>query len=606
MFIRLSPFLILLSVATSYVAAVVTDKLGDLPKRPFDFVVVGAGAGGSVIANRLTEDPEISVLLIEAGGSNEGVLDSACPGLSKVIERKRSGELSPEQRLGLEFYMYLCHSSSALNDRILPVARGFILGGTTSINQMAYTRGSSEDYDRWARITEDEGWKWDNLQPFIRRNEHFTTPADHHNTAGQFDPRVHNFDGMVSVSLAGFPGVIDNRTIATTRELKDEFPFNLDMNSGFQLGIGWVQGMIGEGTRSSAATSYLASKFLKRKNLHVLINTRVLRVLETDSRESSFRTVEFTQDAGKTMHTITASKEVVLSGGSIMTPHILMHSGIGDTAELKALGIKTVHHLPSVGKNLTEQPIVRNHWLIDSTQTLDTIARNATLLAEVTKEWEAHKMGPLVDPPLSFIGWLRLPKDAAIFKKVPDPAAGPKTSHYELIFANGALVHPAAATGNFFGVSTSVSSPTSRGSITLNSSNPLAYPLINFNLLSSDFDRFTIREAIRITRKFMAARTWDGFVLAPPTNATTDDELDVYINQNAATENHPVGTAAMSSKRADYGVLDPDLTVKGLTGLRVVDASIFPRYPAAHTSVPVYIVAERAADLIKEKWRVRY
>ncbi|KIK69240.1 hypothetical protein GYMLUDRAFT_237062 [Collybiopsis luxurians FD-317 M1] len=549
--------------ATSYVAAVVTSKLGDLPNRPFDFIIIGGGAGGSVIANRLTENPGTSVLVIEAGGTNEGVLDSACPGLVNFLVNSAWD------------WNFTSTPQSAMNNRTLPVSRGFILGGTTSINQMAYTRGSSEDYDRWARITDDEGWTWDRLQPYIRRNERFTAPADHHNTAGQFDPRFHSFDGIVSVSMQGFPGVIDNRTIATTAELRDEFPFNLDMNSGFQLGIGWVQGMIGDGTRSSAAASYLGPQFLKRSNLHILLNTRVLRILETDSKESAFRTVEFTQDAGKTKHTISASKEVILSAGSIMTPHVLMHSGIGDTEELRSLGIKTVHHLPSVGKNLTEQPIVRNHWLIDSTDTLDTIARNATLLAEVTKEWEDRKMGPLVDPPLSFIGWMRLNKDASIFKQVPDPAAGPHTSHYELIFANGALVRPAAATGNFLGFSTSVSSPTSRGTITLNSSDPLVYPLINFNLLSSDFDRFTMREAIRVSRNFMAARSWDGFVLAPPTNATTDEELDEYIDQNAATENHPVGTAAMSSKKATYGVVDPDLTVKGITGLRIVDASVF-------------------------------
>ncbi|KAF9061419.1 aryl-alcohol-oxidase from pleurotus Eryingii [Rhodocollybia butyracea] len=571
------------------VLSVITD-LDGLAHRSFDFVVIGGGAGGSAIANRLTEDPDVHVLLIEAGGSNEGVLDSAIPGLMSFLTP------SPWD------WNFTSTPQSALNNRTLAVARGFILGGSTGINQMVYTRGTSEDWDSWAAITDDEGWSWNNVQKYIRRNERFTAPADHHNTTGQFDPSVHSFDGVVSVSLQGFSNGIDNRTIQTLSELSEEFPFNLDMNSGFQLGIGWVQATIGDGTRSSAGASYLGPQFISRPNLHVLLNTRVLRMLETE--RLSFRSVEFTQDAGNTKHTVSASKEVILSAGSIMTPHILMHSGIGDSEVLSSFGIETIHHLPSVGKNLSEQPIVRNEWLVNSTDTFETIARNATLLADVISEWENIKMGPLVDPPLSFIGWLRLPDNASIFQQVPDPAAGPNTSHYELILINGILSPTPPATGNFLAFSTSVASPTSRGSITLNTSNPLDYPLINPNLFSTDFDRFTVREAFRATKRFLAAQSWDGYILAPPTNATTDEELDEYVRENAATENHPAGTAAMSSKNAAYGVVDPDLLVKGLRGLRIVDASIFPRLPAAHTQVPVYIVAERAADLIKSAWKI--
>ncbi|KAJ3807127.1 hypothetical protein F5876DRAFT_48673 [Lentinula aff. lateritia] len=581
---------LILALLTHPAAAVVVRNLDDVVSQPFDFIVVGGGAGGSVIANRLTENPDVTVLLVEAGGSNEGVLDVAAPGLVNFLINSAWD------------WNFTSTPQSALNNRTLNVSRGFILGGTTSINQMVYTRGSSEDYDLWANITDDEGWSWDSLQKYIRKNERFTPPVDHHNTTGQFDPNVHSFDGIVSVSLQGFPNEIDNRTIQTTSELNEEFPFNLDMNSGYQLGIGWVQATIGDGTRSSSAASYLGPSFISRPNLHVLLNTRVLRVLENEHQQSDFRNVEFTQDGGVTTHTITASKEVVISAGTIMTPHILMHSGIGDSYELHSWGIPTLHNLPSVGKNLTEQPIVRNKWLVNSTHTLETIARNDTLLAEVTREWQHRRMGPLVDPPLSFIGWLRLPDNSSIFQQVPDPAAGPNTSHYELIITNGALAQPAPATGNFLTFSTSVSSPTSRGSIALNSSNPLEYPLINFNLFSTTFDRFVVREAFRNTKKFLAAHSWDGYILSSPTNATTDEELDEYINQNAATENHPVGTAAMSSKSTAYGVVNPDLRVKGLSGLRIVDASIFPRLPAAHTQVPVYIVAERAADLIKDAW----
>ncbi|KAJ4490831.1 aryl alcohol oxidase [Lentinula aciculospora] len=275
-----------LGLVTHYVAAVVTSTLDDLIGKQFDFVVVGAGAGGGVIANRLTEDPDVSVLLIEAGGSNEGVLDVAAPGLVNLLVNSAWD------------WNFTSTPQTALNNRTLSVSRGFILGGTTSINQMVYTRGSSEDYDLWANITDDEGWSWDSLQKYIRKNERFTSPADHHNTTGQFDPDVHSFDGIVDVSLQGFSTGIDNRTIQTTSELSEKFPFNLDMNSGYQLGIGWVQATIGNGTRSSSAATYLGPSFISRPNLHVLLNTRVLRILQTENKQPNFRTVEFTQDSG--------------------------------------------------------------------------------------------------------------------------------------------------------------------------------------------------------------------------------------------------------------------------------------------------------------------
>ncbi|KAL0577503.1 hypothetical protein V5O48_004489 [Marasmius crinis-equi] len=509
---------------------------------------------------------------------------------------------------------------SEINNRSVAAARGFLLGGSTSLNFMVYTRGSAEDYDRYARITGDKGWSWDRLQPYIRKNEHFVNPPPNNDVspAPQFNPKIHGFNGINAVSLEGFPKDINERVIKTVQDFHSEFPFNLDMNSGNQLGVGWVQATVDKGVRSSSATSYLGQRFINRPNLHVLMNARVTRVRGTPNKRGrmAFNSVEFTQDGGP-------NKEIVLSAGTFMTPHILLHSGIGDSAALKKLGIEAVHHLPSVGQNLREQPSTRNQWLVSSKDTQETFAQNATFFTEQLNVWQETKTGPLVDPPNSFLGWLRLPKNATVFKRFRDPTPGPHTAHFEFIIANGLLSRAVPATGNFLRFGTAVVQPMSTGSVTINSTNPLDRPVIDYQLLTSEYDILVLREAFRSSNRFLSHPVWKDYLITPPTNATTDDEIDAYIRANAGPMNHPVGTAAMSARKAKDGVVDPDLKVKGVDGLRIVDASIFvsrhfncarvqilklvptsqPITPTAHTQAPTYIIAERAADLIKSSWK---
>jgi len=341
--------------------------------------------------------------------------------------------------------------------------------------------------------------------------------------------------------------------------------------------------------------------------LHVVINARVTRVLQTGTSHGIpiFKGVEFTNDQalGGPRRQVTAKKEVILSAGVIGSPHILQHSGIGDSALLSKVGVKPLVDLPSVGKNFTDHPFVANTWTVNSTDTFETVVRNATLAEEQVQRWNETRTGPYAAATFSTAGWLRVPDNSTIFQQFKDPSAGPHTSHYEFIIANGRTRLPLPPTGNSMVIGTVVVTPISRGTVLITSNNPFDPPAINPNLLDSEFDMFAMREAIRAARRFAKAPVFSDYIIRLEDTAVTDAELDVFIRQSAITVSHCVGTASMSPKGADYGVLDPDLRVKKVLGLRVVDSSAIPMVPAAHTQAATYVFAERASDLIKAAWQ---
>ncbi|EKM76439.1 hypothetical protein AGABI1DRAFT_78505 [Agaricus bisporus var. burnettii JB137-S8] len=590
---------IILAFFSSFVECAIWNSLNDVPninRRNWDFIIAGGGTAGSVLASRLSENPKFNVLVLEAGPTNEDALMSIVPGLQGKLARTQYD------------WNYTTVQMPGYNNRSINYQRGHILGGSSSVNGMVFTRGAASDYDRWARVTGDPGWSWDSLQPYIKRQERFQPPVDDHNTTGQFDPSVHSLTGMVPISISGFQHpTVDSITLQATKELGGEFKFNLDMNSGSPLGIGWLQTTIGhDGTRSSAATSYLPPRIQSRKNLDIVLNTIVTRVLPEKSGDPSsrntIRTVELCpRDDPSAMTVLTASKEVILSAGSIGSPHILLSSGIGDVNDLNALEIPVILNNPSVGRNMTDHPSL-NNVSFGLREPIDlgpwaNLDADPDLQAQALELWQKNKTGPFTAlVKYDHFGWIRVPD--ILLEEFEDPSSGPEAGHTELLIGS--------PSGKFYDIRLRVSTPASRGSISLRSSNPLDAPIIDPNFLSHPFDIVAMREGIRAAQRFVASPAFseNGVTgLLPPWNgAVSDSEIEEVIRDIAVTAWHPIGTAAMSPENADWGVVDPDLRVKGVDGLRIIDASIMPHIPCAHTQTPVYLIAERASDLIKEAW----
>ncbi|KAF5353226.1 hypothetical protein D9756_008078 [Leucocoprinus leucothites] len=589
-------FFILFPFLASKALAAIYDNPSLLPPdRTYDFVVVGAGIGGSVIANRLSENPNWNILVIEAGRSNEGFQDE----LIKIpfIASKTFPETSFT-------WNYTTVPQAALNNRKIAFPEGYVLGGGSSINFMVYTRCSKYDYDAFAKMAGDDGWSWDKILPYAHKNEKHVPPNDGHNETGEYIPKLHGTHGPLLTSLPGFLTEIDDPVLAVTKQYR-EFPYNPDYNSGDPIGISWMHSTIGGPLRSSSATAYLMPAVRSRSNIDLLYNAQVTRLIQSGKVGTVpvFRGVEFAHNSRSERHTVIARKEVILSAGSFGTPHILLLSGIGPKLELAKFNITTIVDNPNVGKNMADHPIVFLQWTVNSNDTFDPIIRGGEAYDEALKEYHATGRGRLAANGVSnHMGFLRLPEDSPVLAN-GDPSTGKTSPHYEIAFANGFLstTQPIPQNGSYMSIINVVVTATSRGSITLASKDPFVLPVIDPKVLDTEFDKQTMIHSIRSSQRFATSTPFKGYVTGNYTTLITDEDILNYVAQWATSIKHPFSTA-----RADpdpkNGVVDGKLLVHKVRGVRIVDASVWPVIPAGHTLAPIYIMAERAADVIKAAW----
>ncbi|KAK7054492.1 hypothetical protein VNI00_003690 [Paramarasmius palmivorus] len=585
-------------------------SLPELNTTQYDFVIVGGGTAGSVLASRLTEDDRHTVLVVEAGVDNEGILAAEVPFLAST------------QFGTLVDWNYTTIPQPGANNQRLSAARGFALGGSSTLNMMVWYRGSNDLWDNFARLSGDDGWSWDSVSEyymkasllnFIMRfisslGPYFQTssliiPQDGRNLTGEADPSAHG-DGPVNVTLTPTPIDLDLAITDVAKESEGQLAYNLDYNSGDTLGIGWGQYSIGGGVRNSAATAYLQPA-INRPNLDVLINTRVTKVLSSSPNKGSDPVIDVVQlasdfseyyDTGPRIN-VTAGKEVILSAGSINTPQVLLLSGIGPENDLKDLNIPVVLDSPGVGANLTEHPLVLSVFSVNSTETFDDVLRNTTLAGELLEQWQRNKTGVYaLSPGGSLVANWKLPEG------FDDPSSGPQSANIMLAISDTFSGPNVPETGNFMTVLTAVVSPTSRGSLKLNTTNPFDSPLIDYAVYSTDFDIKAQVAGLNMVQEFFSSPPFEGIVqglVGDLANATTDEAKAQYSRNNVGFYAHPTTSASMGPG----GVVDASLKVKGVKGLRVVDASVFPQSPECNTQALVYVVAERAADLIKNEYK---
>ncbi|KAI0629318.1 alcohol oxidase [Trametes polyzona] len=587
-------------------AALFTDPTALPSGKVYDYIVIGSGPGGGTVAARLSENPSVNVLVIEAGITDVGAQELQIPLFAPNLV-----EDSPYN------WNYTTVPQPELGGRQINYARGKVLGGSSSINWMFWTRGPQDDYDKYAEITGDEGWSWDAIQPFWQkalRIERLVPPTDGHDTTGEIDPSIHGHNGAINISTHNYPFPPDASVIGASHELGGDVAYNEDFNSGNPLGLGWFQGANGGGIRSSSATAYLHPAS-SRTNLDVLIQTQVTKLIQTgtDGDTPVFRGVRFAQSPSAPTFTLTATREVILSAGAINTPQLLMLSGLGPTAHLSSLGIPTIVDIPSVGQNLSDHPAVPLPYSVllpPVDDVITNIERDPVRAALALAQWEATRSGVLANSGTNQIAFVRVPANDSVFESVPDPSSGPTAPHLEFLAVPGypSFLGNVPATGGYTAFGGILIAPTSRGTITLASASPFAAPLIDPAFLSTAFDRAALRAVMRAVARFAAAPAWTGFLTGralgfEDVDLASDAALDAWASAGAFSIWHPAGTAAMAACGAAEGVVGPDLRVKGVEGLRVVDASVFPFVPAAHPQAMIYAFAERAAELIKNGTR---
>ncbi|OWQ88536.1 choline dehydrogenase [Roseateles aquatilis] len=549
---------------------------GDNDNR-FDYIIVGAGTAGCLLANRLSADPHKRVLLIEAGGRDDYHWIHIPVGYLYCIGNPRTD------------WLFKTEPDPGLNGRSLRYPRGKVLGGSSSINGMIYMRGQSRDYDGWAAATGDDAWRWDGVLPFFRQHEdHWRLDAGGERPPG-FDAALHGHGGEWRVEKQRLRWAVLDAFAEAAQEAG--IPATPDFNRGNNEGVGYFEVNQRAGLRWNTAKAFLRPAAYRRPNFEMWTCAQVQRLLfETVDGETRCDGVLVRTPHGLEEARLEPGGEVLLAAGAIGSPQLLQLSGIGPAALLQRHGIAVVKDLPGVGANLQDHLQIRAVFKVDGVSTLNTLASSWFGKARIGLEYALRRTGPMSMAP-SQLG--------AFAKSSPDKA-WPDLQYHVQPLSLDAFGEPLHGF-NAFTASVCNLNPTSRGTVMIRSADAADAPSIAPNYLSTDEDRHVAARSLRLTRRIVsqpALARYRPQEHKPGVQFESDEELARLAGDIATTIFHPVGTCRMGPVDDARAVVDSRLRVRGVKALRVVDASVMPTITSGNTNSPTLMIAERAAAWI--------
>ncbi len=529
----------------------------------FDYVIIGAGSAGCVLANRLTEDPQVKVLLLEAGGKDSSILVKMPAGVGALISKQ-----------GTYNWGFWTEAEPNLEDRKLWWPRGKGWGGSSSINGMIYIRGHARDYDQWRQMGL-QGWSYRDVLPYFKRSESLEGGGD----------AWHGGDGPLKVSKASTPNPIYSATVEAGRQAG--FKVTSDFNGFQQEGWGPYQLTIHDGQRWSAARGYLHPA-LSRSNLTCITGARTSKIVIENGRATGVEYIDAKSGEKRVVH---ADKEVLLSAGAVQSPQILQLSGIGDPEELGRFGIPVVKALKGVGANLQDHLDVCMSWECPQPITAHSLRKGLIKTLAIGMNYMFFGKG---------LGRQQFLESGAFLKSRPDLDRPDLQVHTvaAIMQDHGKVAVPKDG----FTFHICQLRPESRGRVGLRSANPSDDPAIFANYLATEEDRRALREGVRMMRKVAAQSALDPYrtqELFPGKDVETDEQIDAWIRKHAETIYHPVGTCKMGADGDEMAVVDGELKVRGIEGLRVVDASVMPTLVGGNTNAPTIMIAEKISDIIR-------